>query len=79
MRTVSAEDFASIIAGIEATGLSRTEIALAAGLSRQTVWRIAEGFAVEPSFRVISSIERVYAERVPTTLHPVTPLLQKMV
>ena len=77
MRTASAEDFASIIAGLEATGLSRTEIAREAHLSRMTVWRLAEGEAREPSFRVVSSIERVYEQRV-SALQPVSPLIQKM-
>ena len=36
-------DLAAIIAGLEATGLSRTEIANQARLSRNTVWRMAQG------------------------------------
>lgn len=49
-------DLAAIIAGLEATGLSRTEIANQARLSRNTVWRMAQGEVREPTY---SSVMRI--------------------
>lgn len=67
-------DFQGLIAGLESQGLSRTEIARAAGISRQTVWRIASGQAREPGFNTIRRLEHV--ERIIPT--PVTPMRQKI-
>ena len=35
--------FATMIAGLESYGLTRDEIAAAAGVSRATLWRMADG------------------------------------
>ena len=53
------DEFASMVAALEASGLSRTEIAAEAHVSRMTVWRFAEGLAREPSVRTVSKIAAV--------------------
>jgi transcriptional regulator with XRE-family HTH domain len=56
-------DFAALIAGLESAGLSRAEIAQAAHVARVTVWRLAVGETSQPSFEVVTKIQRVYAQR----------------
>jgi len=53
------EDFAGLVAGLEASGHTRTEIARAAGISRATVWRIATGNAREPGAHTIERLRRL--------------------
>jgi transcriptional regulator with XRE-family HTH domain len=66
-----ADTFASLLAGIQASGLSNRQIAQRAGLSTMTVWRIETGTARHPSFDTYLRLARVY-ER--TTGQPVPPL-----
>lgn len=63
-----------MICGLEAGGLSRTEIAREAKVSRMTVWRLAEGVAREPSYHTIERINGVAVRH----RIAVPPLLQKM-
>jgi len=60
MATSAVEQFAAWIAGLESEGLSRTEIAERAGVSRNTVWRLATGSATMPSHSTVSRIEKIY-------------------
>ena len=41
--------FKAMIAGLEQRGLSRSQIAARSGLSRQTIFRFAEGMARAPT------------------------------
>jgi len=47
------EDFAALIAGLQSEGHSRADIARGSGLSRTTVWRIAEGEIRHPGYETI--------------------------
>jgi transcriptional regulator with XRE-family HTH domain len=58
-----ADQFAAMIAGLESSGLSRSEIAEQAHLSRSTVWRLAEGMAREPTHESFVKVSRL-AEKV---------------
>lgn len=71
---MDAEQFAALIAGIENQGISRTEIAYGARISRTTVWRFAEGAAHNPSFETVTRLV-TYAEKVCV----VSPVKQKRV
>ena len=53
------EEFAAMIAGLESAGLSRTEIANRAGISRNTVWRMATGEVQEPAYSTVMRLERL--------------------
>lgn len=53
------EQFQAMIAGLESAGLTRTQIAQQARLSRATVWRLATGEGREPLYSTISAIETV--------------------
>jgi len=70
---MDAEQFAALIAGIESRGISRTEIAVGARISRTTVWRLATGEARAPSFETITRLIR-YEEKIAL----VSPMKQKM-
>jgi predicted transcriptional regulator len=59
-----AQRFASLIAGLEASGISRSEIANQCGLSRANVWRIAVGEARKPNYSTIRRIEHLYEQKV---------------
>jgi hypothetical protein len=59
-----AERFASLIAGLEASGISRAEIANQCGLSRANVWRIAVGEARKPAYSTIRRIEKLYEAKI---------------
>lgn len=56
---VPQETFAAMIAGLESAGLSRTEIAIRAGISRNTVWRMATGEVREPAYSTVIRVERL--------------------
>lgn len=51
--------FEALIAGLESSGMSRSDIAMHAGVSRDTVWRLATGQAKRPSFDTVSRIEKL--------------------
>jgi len=53
------DDFQGLVAALEASGHSRSEIARAAGISRKTVWRIATGQSREPDFNTITRLRRL--------------------
>lgn len=57
-------DLAAIIAGLEATGLSRPEIAVQAKLSRNTVHRAAVGDIRQPSFSTVQRLMNIFDRRV---------------
>ncbi len=59
-----ADQFASLIAGLEAVGLSRSEIATSCHVTRATIWRLAAGEAREPTFATVRRIERLYEKAV---------------
>jgi hypothetical protein len=59
----AAEQYASMIRGIESLGITRTEIARGAQVSRTTVFRLAVGDARQPSFETISRI-KAFEERI---------------
>jgi len=43
----------NMIAGLELAGMTRTEIAQQAHMSRNTVWRLATGESREPSYETV--------------------------
>nr|WP_280173970.1 helix-turn-helix transcriptional regulator [Rhizobium sullae] len=49
-----------MIAGLESAGMSHAEIARQAGVSRQTIWRLANGEGRAPLWRTIARIEAVH-------------------
>lgn len=51
------DQFAAIIAGLESQGISRSDIAKGAGISRATVWRLAVGDARLPSYQTITRLK----------------------
>lgn len=69
------EPFDALIAGLEDQGISRTEIARGAGLSRDTVWRLATGTARQPYFDTIDRLQH-FAQKAAGS--PVRPIGQKM-
>lgn len=69
------EDFAGLIAGLEASGRSRAEIARAAGISRATVWRLATGQAREPAYGTIQRLKRLESRS--DSRPAVSPMQQK--
>jgi transcriptional regulator with XRE-family HTH domain len=48
-RSMPPDEFQAMIAGIEATGVTRTQIARRVGMTRDTVWRYATGSVRRPS------------------------------
>jgi len=68
----SQDRFASMIAGLQAGGISRAEIARQCHVSRGTVWRLAEGIGKQPSYATGREIERLFFSRA------VQPVKQKM-
>jgi len=60
---MSEVDLAAIIAGLEATGMSRTEIATEAKLSRNTVWRMAQGEVRDPNYSTVMRIKNLSDRR----------------
>lgn len=67
----AASQYKSMIAGIEALGVSRTEIARGAGVGRSTIGRLAIGDARMPSFETISRI-KAFEEKIVTRAVPDT-------
>ncbi|MDX0124488.1 helix-turn-helix domain-containing protein [Sinorhizobium meliloti] len=55
---MNADEFAAIIAGLESQGVSRSKIARETGLSRMTVWRIANGETSRPSYETVVRLKR---------------------
>ncbi|WP_026618571.1 transcriptional regulator with XRE-family HTH domain [Ensifer sp. WSM1721] len=53
----------TMIARLKASGLTPSMIARESGISRMTVWRIANGDARQPSYDTVHRIERVYEAR----------------
>jgi hypothetical protein len=66
------EHFADMIASLEATGISRTEIARQCHVCRGTIWRLAEGIGREPAWSTGHRIQELYFSRA------VQPIKQKM-
>ncbi|WP_162253357.1 helix-turn-helix transcriptional regulator [Ensifer sp. Root558] len=59
-----AQAFASMLEALRVEhGMGPSEIAREAGISRATVWRIAQGDSRRLSYDVGQRIERVYRER----------------
>jgi transcriptional regulator with XRE-family HTH domain len=56
---LSPDAFAAIIAGLEAQGFSRGEIALKAGISRSTLWRMLNGVNADHYSQTVERIERI--------------------
>jgi len=50
-------DFEAIVAGLSAQGMTKTEIARRAHISRDTLWRILAGMSRRPSHEVVTRIE----------------------
>jgi lambda repressor-like predicted transcriptional regulator len=63
-KTADPEMFAGMIAGLEQAGLSRTEIAREAGLSRNTIWRAATGMWREPDHQSVVKLDRIFQRAV---------------
>jgi len=57
-------DLAAIIAGLEAAGLSRPEIAVEARLSRNTVHRAACGDMRQPSYSTVQRLVNIFDRHV---------------
>ncbi|WP_179119541.1 helix-turn-helix domain-containing protein [Ensifer adhaerens] len=56
---------ALMIEALEAGGVSRSEIARAAHVSRNTVWRLASGEARQPACETVERIEKLFNARRP--------------
>ena len=69
------QPFDALIAGLEHQGISRTEIAQATGLSRDTIWRLATGMARQPYYDTIDRLQD-FARR--NGSDAVRPIGQKM-
>lgn len=54
------DQFAGMIAGLEAEGLGRTEIAEMSGVSRTTIWRLVNGVGKNHFHETIAKIETVH-------------------
>jgi transcriptional regulator with XRE-family HTH domain len=65
------ETFRSMIHGLERLGVSRNQIAQNCAVSRQTVWRLAEGRILIPTLPTARRIEDFYRH--------VSPVKQKRV
>lgn len=61
-----------MIAGLEASGMTRTEIATEARVSRMSVWRYAEGEAKDPKYATVQRITALCFSR------GVKPEIQKL-
>ncbi|MDW9823493.1 MULTISPECIES: helix-turn-helix domain-containing protein [Sinorhizobium] len=61
------EEFAAIIAGLESQGMTPTEIARESGLSRMTVWRIANGETSRPSYDTVIRLKSLAVRRTAVT------------
>jgi|RhiMethySRZTD1v2_1073278.scaffolds.fasta_scaffold2881941_1 transcriptional regulator with XRE-family HTH domain len=56
---MNSDDFANVIRGLEACGLSKLTIARRAGLSRSYVHKIAAGEVRRPSYETVHRLERL--------------------
>jgi transcriptional regulator with XRE-family HTH domain len=66
---MQAEQFEALIAGLEGQGISRTEIAQATGLSRDTIWRLASGISRQPSHETVERLHRFAEKNYPAVRH----------
>jgi transcriptional regulator with XRE-family HTH domain len=48
--------FAAMISGLEANGVTRPEIVRRTGLSKNTIWRLANGEAREPKYETVQKV-----------------------
>ncbi|MCA1404681.1 helix-turn-helix domain-containing protein [Ensifer sp. IC3342] len=64
---MTADEFAAIIAGLESQGMKPSEIARQTGLSRMTVWRIANGETSRPSYDTVDRLKSLAARRAAVT------------
>ncbi|WP_139813071.1 helix-turn-helix domain-containing protein [Ensifer aridi] len=64
------QEFTAIIAGLESQGMTPSEIAREAGLSRMTVWRIAKGETSRPSYETVTRLKSVVARRTAAMRRP---------
>lgn len=62
------EQFAGMIAGLEASGMTPTEIMRETGVPKSTYYRIRSGEARAPAYATISPIQRLFKNR--TTVPP---------
>jgi hypothetical protein len=53
--------FAAMIAGLEANGIPRPEIVRRTGLSKNTVWRMANGTLREPKYETVEKVKALQA------------------
>jgi transcriptional regulator of acetoin/glycerol metabolism len=58
-RAMNARDFDALIASLEHQGIKRTEIAHRSGVSRSTIWRLANGVGKHHFVDTIQKIETV--------------------
>lgn len=57
-------DLAAMIAGLEATGLSRPEIAAQTKLSKNTIHRAAHGDIRQPSYSTVMRIKNIFDRQI---------------
>lgn len=62
-----ADAFAAMISGLEAHGVSRPEIVRRTGLSKNTIWRLANGEAGQPKYDTIEKVQALAAKVIPVT------------
>lgn len=60
---VEDEDFQALIAGLETTGMTRSQIAAATGRCRTTIWRLAEGVSKEPGYNTAMRLKNLATDR----------------
>lgn len=53
------EQFAAMITGLEAAGLSRTDIARQADVSKATITRLGNGDAIRPGYDTIAKLKNL--------------------
>lgn len=53
---MNADAFAAMISGLEAQGVTRPEIARRTGLSKNTIWRLANREAGSPKFETVQKV-----------------------
>ena len=57
------DQFEALIAGLERCGVSRSEIAHATGLSRDTIWRMASGNVRQPLHQTVERLHK-FAQKI---------------
>lgn len=55
-KVMNSADFAAMISGLEAQGVTRPEIVRRTGLSKNTIWRLASQEAREPKFDTVQKV-----------------------